>query len=296
MKSLMMLRLVAPFAGLLLVPVLAVAQGFGGMNRGGQGFGNQNFGGQGFGAGQGVAGQNFAEPSFNLNSQNFTPTYSNGTFRYANTLAAPFTNVSQPLGSSASARGTTGGGVGGQTGGFGQTGGQRMGQTGFGQTGLGGQTGFGQTGFGGTAFGGSAFGPTGFGQTGLTGQRMGQMGLGQTGMGQQGRQRMNQGMRMGQGNQAGATTSPLFPTLIIGPVLRPTATPLSTNELTTRLQAQLRASPTLASARNLVLGMEGGVLVLRGEVVSENDRDLAEALVRLEPGIYDVRNELTLAP
>ncbi len=40
---------------------------------------------------------------------------------------------------------------------------------------------------------------------------------------------------------------------------------------------------------------EGDVVVLRGQVPSERDRLLVEQLARLEPGIWEVRNELTVS-
>uniref|UniRef100_A0A7C4QLY8 BON domain-containing protein n=1 Tax=Schlesneria paludicola TaxID=360056 RepID=A0A7C4QLY8_9PLAN len=38
---------------------------------------------------------------------------------------------------------------------------------------------------------------------------------------------------------------------------------------------------------------EGGIVILRGEVASEGDSKLAESLVRLEPGVKSIQNELT---
>ena len=40
--------------------------------------------------------------------------------------------------------------------------------------------------------------------------------------------------------------------------------------------------------------MQGDTAVLRGEVASEHDRALAESIALLEPGIWDVRNELLI--
>jgi hypothetical protein len=42
--------------------------------------------------------------------------------------------------------------------------------------------------------------------------------------------------------------------------------------------------------------LEGKTAVLRGIVASEADRDLAEALALMEPGVRDVRNELVVDP
>lgn len=288
---------VVPLLAFLLGPSAAWAQGLGqgGMGGlGGQGLGGQGLGGlggQNFGSGQGVAGQTFSQPSFNLRSQSYAPTFTNGTFRYANTLATPLSNVSQPMGQASSTSVGVGFGssmVAGQTGGFGQATSQRV---------AGGQAGLGTTGLGGQRVGQTGFGQAGFAQTGMmTGQRLGQNAFGQQGFG---RMAMNQGLNqamMGQRTAPGATTSPLVPSLTISTGSRPTIGPIATNELTNRLQSLLQASPSLGSAKNLLVGIDGGVLVLRGEVLTESDRDLAEALVRLEPGVYEVRNELTLAP
>ena len=42
--------------------------------------------------------------------------------------------------------------------------------------------------------------------------------------------------------------------------------------------------------------LEGSTAVLRGAVASDHQKQLAELLVKLEPGIADVRNELTVDP
>jgi len=42
------------------------------------------------------------------------------------------------------------------------------------------------------------------------------------------------------------------------------------------------------------VAVEGQTAILRGTVASQHDRVLAEQLVRLEPGIWDVRNELVV--
>jgi hypothetical protein len=44
--------------------------------------------------------------------------------------------------------------------------------------------------------------------------------------------------------------------------------------------------------QNVVIGLEGGVWTLRGEVDSYEARDLAEAFATLEPGVGHVRNEI----
>jgi len=68
-----------------------------------------------------------------------------------------------------------------------------------------------------------------------------------------------------------------------------------------QLQADVRGAftngalpPGLDSVRHSV--EEGGVVVLRGEVASDRDRQLAEAITRLTPGVMEVRNELVSRP
>jgi hypothetical protein len=57
-------------------------------------------------------------------------------------------------------------------------------------------------------------------------------------------------------------------------------------------EAIAKASKQLKSKDSILVAMDGDTLVLRGTASNANERRLAEALVRLTPGIYDVRNEL----
>jgi hypothetical protein len=59
-----------------------------------------------------------------------------------------------------------------------------------------------------------------------------------------------------------------------------------------QLQQVISRSSSLASRGEIRVGMEGPAVVLRGSVADESERRLAEALLRLEPGVRDVRNEL----
>jgi BON domain len=58
------------------------------------------------------------------------------------------------------------------------------------------------------------------------------------------------------------------------------------------LQAVVDRSSLLKSRKGVSVSVEDGVVVLRGEVASERDRRLAEGIMRLEPGVAEVRNEL----
>jgi hypothetical protein len=52
--------------------------------------------------------------------------------------------------------------------------------------------------------------------------------------------------------------------------------------------------PGLSQAGRITASLEGQTAVLRGTVPSEGDRQLAEALAQLEPGVITVRNELVV--
>jgi osmotically-inducible protein OsmY len=70
----------------------------------------------------------------------------------------------------------------------------------------------------------------------------------------------------------------------------PTATALT--QVRSELRDTIARSSRLTSRDNIQLGMDGGTVVLRGTVVDDHERRLAESLVRLSPGVRDVRNEL----
>jgi osmotically-inducible protein OsmY len=54
----------------------------------------------------------------------------------------------------------------------------------------------------------------------------------------------------------------------------------------------LARSTSLNPNRDIRVLVEGPVVVLRGTVASDHDRRLAEGLIRLTPGVREVRNEL----
>jgi hypothetical protein len=62
------------------------------------------------------------------------------------------------------------------------------------------------------------------------------------------------------------------------------------------LQRQLDRSPAIRRTGPLEISVEGRTATLRGTVVSTKDRELAELLVRLEPGVSDVQNDLRVKP
>lgn len=72
--------------------------------------------------------------------------------------------------------------------------------------------------------------------------------------------------------------------------------PPSHSELATRLTTRLARLPQIESRVPIEVAIEGRTAILRGAVATEHDRELAERLIRLEPGVDQVANELTLAP
>jgi BON domain len=68
--------------------------------------------------------------------------------------------------------------------------------------------------------------------------------------------------------------------------------PAGSSQVQSAVEQVLARSTSLSPSRNIRVAVEGPAVVLRGTVASEHDRRLAEALVRLTPGVFDVRNEL----
>ena len=82
------------------------------------------------------------------------------------------------------------------------------------------------------------------------------------------------------------------PRLIVGFA---TASPPA-GEVNETLTRRLRSIPGLDPANRIEVLVEGRTAALRGEVVSERDRTLAEQLILFEPGISAVRNDLKVRP
>ena len=62
------------------------------------------------------------------------------------------------------------------------------------------------------------------------------------------------------------------------------------------LRATLDRSTMLGDPRGVALAMDGGVVVLSGRVATDDELRLVEGMVRLTPGVRDVRNELKVGP
>jgi osmotically-inducible protein OsmY len=70
--------------------------------------------------------------------------------------------------------------------------------------------------------------------------------------------------------------------------------PLASQRAATRLTRQLTESPRLQRLSPIAVQVEGQTAILRGSVASAYDRRLAEQVVRMQPGIWNVKNELTV--
>jgi hypothetical protein len=66
--------------------------------------------------------------------------------------------------------------------------------------------------------------------------------------------------------------------------------------LQTKLTTVFQGTSMLPPNTNFQIAIDGGgTVVLRGQVASESERRLAEGMVRLEPGVRNVRNLITIA-
>jgi hypothetical protein len=63
-----------------------------------------------------------------------------------------------------------------------------------------------------------------------------------------------------------------------------------------RVQQRIASIPRIQEMGSVNIEMEGQTAVLRGQVATAQDRELVARMLLLEPGISDVRNELTFAP
>lgn len=70
----------------------------------------------------------------------------------------------------------------------------------------------------------------------------------------------------------------------------------SSVRLAAKLSRQLSASPRIERISPIQVQIQGQTAVLNGVVASQYDRRVAEQVVRLEPAISDVRNNLTIRP
>ena len=81
------------------------------------------------------------------------------------------------------------------------------------------------------------------------------------------------------------------PRLQVGFDYTPRAADVVSSQLTRRIGSKLSSD----ASNRIEVWVEDGVAILRGEVVTERDRKLAEILVGFEPGVARVQNEIQLA-
>ena len=89
----------------------------------------------------------------------------------------------------------------------------------------------------------------------------------------------------------GAARPPLTRPVVLA---SPTAAPPETAG--SHLARILQRVPSIRQAGPIQVIMENQTAVLRGRVATAADRELAENLARLEPGVWRVRNELVVGP
>jgi hypothetical protein len=64
----------------------------------------------------------------------------------------------------------------------------------------------------------------------------------------------------------------------------------------TDVRQSLARSPRLTNGQGIQVSVNGTTVVLRGTVANQRERRVADVLVRLSPGVRDVRNELKVPP
>jgi hypothetical protein len=171
--------------------------------------------------------------------------------------------------------------LGGTTGNFG---------TGYGTTGAGG--GIGGTRTTGTLGAGTLGAGTsqlGYGGGGIGGGGLGYGGGGATGIGGVGAAGLSYGIPVG----FSTVGAPRFGSYITTLAFRPPQAVVG------RVQndvQQVVSNSTFLSSRNIQLAMDGNTVIIRGEVGDERERRLAEGMVRLTPGVRQLRNELVIRP
>jgi hypothetical protein len=88
-------------------------------------------------------------------------------------------------------------------------------------------------------------------------------------------------------SSVGTRRAPSYATTIGFDFAAPTMTTLQTS-----LQQTIAESSHLPSKENISVVVDGETIVLRGTAANDRERRMAEALLRLTPGVHDVRNDL----
>jgi hypothetical protein len=69
----------------------------------------------------------------------------------------------------------------------------------------------------------------------------------------------------------------------------------NTTQISATIARRLQGAPSLGKLGRFQVELQGRTAILRGEVASEHDRVLAEQMARLEPGVWQVQNDLVVA-
>jgi hypothetical protein len=129
------------------------------------------------------------------------------------------------------------------------------------------------------------------------GMQMGGMNMmgGYSGMNMMGGMNMRGGSMMGgmMGNMSGGFgTGGRISTIALQDSLKPI--PVVSVEVSGRLDGIMENATGIKGGRNIQVEYEGEFTVLRGTVPNERERRLAEAMLSLEPGVRDIRNDLEI--
>jgi BON domain len=89
----------------------------------------------------------------------------------------------------------------------------------------------------------------------------------------------------------GATPSPITYALEV----RFPAPPIATSRLQTDLQSLVSRTSQLRQTGTVRVEVVGNTVILRGRVSDDDERRLVEGMVRLEPGVHEVQNEIEVA-
>jgi osmotically-inducible protein OsmY len=95
------------------------------------------------------------------------------------------------------------------------------------------------------------------------------------------------------GSNSGYPQQQVPVSLNLGPLV---GLPRTQTTVSQALSAVLTKPGRIQALAPLVVSMRAQTAILQGTVASDHDRDLAEQLVRLEPGVAQVENNLIVAP
>ena len=95
------------------------------------------------------------------------------------------------------------------------------------------------------------------------------------------------------GTNLNAATQSIVPITYTTEIRFP-VTPIQPPQVQADLQALINRTTALRQPSNVRIEVNGDVVIIRGRVADDDERRLVEGMVRMEPGIRQVRNELTI--